>query len=51
MTEGMEQRHLTNGASLQKKALEFTASSIPKAASDCRSPKAPAVQSPTKDLN
>ena len=26
MTEGMEQRHLTNGASVPEKALEFTAS-------------------------
>jgi hypothetical protein len=51
MTEGMGQRHLTNGASILKKALGFTAFSTPTAPLDRRSPKDPAVQSPTKDLN
>jgi len=51
MTEGMEQRHVTNGASILKKALGFTAFSTPAEASGRRSPKDPAVQSPTKDLN
>jgi hypothetical protein len=41
MTEGMEQRHLTNGASLLKKALGFTFVATPKVASDRRSSKDP----------
>jgi hypothetical protein len=41
MTEGMEQRHMTNGASILEEALGFTASSTPKVALGLRSPTSP----------
>ena len=39
MTEGMEQRHFSDGAIILEKALEFIAFSTPTEASDRRSPK------------
>ena len=41
MTGVMGQRHVTNGASILKNALEFTAFSTPTEASDLRSSKDP----------
>ena len=44
MTGVMEERHLTNGASILEKALGFTAFSTPKVASDRHSARVPSVR-------
>jgi hypothetical protein len=41
MTEGMEQRHVTNDARILDKALGFTFVATPTEASDLRSPTSP----------
>ena len=45
MTGVLEERHLTNGASILEKALEFIAFSTPTEASDCRYSKDPSLRS------
>lgn len=44
MTEGMEQRHLSDGSIILEKALEFIAFSTPTEASDCRYSKDPSLR-------
>ena len=45
MTEGMEQRHLSDGAIILEEALEFTAVATPTEASDRHCPTVPWVPS------
>ena len=44
MTEGIEQRHVSDGAIILEKALEFIAFSTPTEASDCRYSKDPSLR-------